>query len=429
MVPGTIRTILLGLYMLPLALGQELQREIRVPLQDGRLEVAALVRALGEEFGLDAAELDLPSASVDLRGLRGHLLLVACEKLLLDTVRFRRSVEPGELMVVVDRVRAREVRRALRGRVARLASLLTGEELPERSYALALPEPNDPARPLVVLVHGVESGPEVWDELRGALAPSGAQLATFAYPNDGSCEAAAAALADRLRALAPQRVRIVAHSMGGLVARDAVEDPELDPGNVEVLVLIGTPNAGSNLGGLRFGLEAAQFVRDSADLDRFGEALLGGMREHLLDGVGEAGGDLLPGSVFLTRMAARERNPRVRYHLVLGTRSVLSAAQFERLRETVAAAAGRQRWSRVARPRIEAWIADLDELVDGAGDGAVAVARGRLEGVESVLVDLDHLGLVRRRGLLGRSEEQPVFELVRGWVVDAEGGARREGGD
>ena len=49
--------------------------------------------------------------------------------------------------------------------------------------------------------------------------------------------------AERLRALRPARIAIVAHSMGGLVARAALALP--GTGHVERLVLLGTPNCGS----------------------------------------------------------------------------------------------------------------------------------------------------------------------------------------
>ncbi len=50
-------------------------------------------------------------------------------------------------------------------------------------------------------------------------------------------------LAEKLRALRPARVAIVAHSMGGLVSRAALA--HADTSHVERLVLLGTPNCGS----------------------------------------------------------------------------------------------------------------------------------------------------------------------------------------
>jgi hypothetical protein len=41
---------------------------------------------------------------------------------------------------------------------------------------------------------------------------------------------------------------------------------------------------------------------------------------------------------------------------------------------------------RALGPRLEELLVDLDELVDGLGDGAVAVERGRLDGVDDTIV-------------------------------------------
>ena len=42
--------------------------------------------------------------------------------------------------------------------------------------------------------------------------------------------------------------------------------------------------------------------------------------------------------------------------------------------------------------RLDRYLADLDEVVEGKGDGAVAVKRGRLEGVSDIeVLDFDHL--------------------------------------
>ena len=52
-------------------------------------------------------------------------------------------------------------------------------------------------------------------------------------------------------------------------------------------------------------------------------------------------------------------------------------------------------------------------------DGAVSLARGRLPGVEAVVLPLDHLGLVRRRGILASlpgDEDHPVHARISGWL-------------
>lgn len=407
-----------------------LVREIVVPLRDGRLSTADLARALLEAYDIDAGQLTVPDATIDLRGLRGHLLLVGARKALLDTARFRRSIADDSLTVSIDRERAREVRRTLRARAVALIGRLTGEDLLERTYDLDLPPDLDGERTLVVLVHGVESGPDVWSDLESHLRnqPTSWQTATFAYPNDESCEKVAEALAAELRALgSDRRIAIVAHSMGGLVARWMLENPDLDPGNVHTLVLIGTPNHGSDLAGFRFALESAHVLRGAGGEAAFTRALLEGARDGLLDGLGEAGGDLLPGSVFLTRLAELDRNPDVHYHLVLGTRSVLSEGELDALGARAAAVLDGSAASRALRPAVAKWLSDLDELVRGQGDGAVAVASGRLADLEPELVPLDHVGLIRLRGVLGRvarPDDHPVFTRVVRWLEAADRSGR-----
>ena len=399
----------------------DLERRVAVPLHDGRLDIDELLRALLAAYELDGDTLNLSTARIDLRGARGALLLLGGRKLLLDTVRFRRDLAHDELIVTIDRVRTREVRRQLRERLTRFAGGLAGRDVAARRYELNVPSPLDPQRPLVVLVHGIESTPESLAELRAFLcAPArGCQVASFTFPNDEAIDRVAAEFGTRLRALGEQPIAIVAHSMGGLVARAVVEDPELDPGNVRTLVLSGTPNRGSDLAGFRFVLEAADVLRDVEEPKHFASELLDACIDHWRDGLGEAGGDVLPGSVFLTELAARSRNPRVDYHLVLGTKSLLQAAQLEAVRREATARLRGHTVGDLVRPRLDAWLSHLDELVDGRGDGAVSVVSGNLDGVETLLVPLDHLGLVRARGVFGSSvapEDHPVFRSVAAWV-------------
>jgi pimeloyl-ACP methyl ester carboxylesterase len=396
-------------------------RAFTVPLADGRLEVAALVHALAGAYGLDGTELAPPDIRIDLRGPKGAWILAGARVLLLDTVRFRRDLERGELGVTIDRERSRAVRRKLRGRLARLIGRFAGRDVAERRYEMDLPPGLDRTRPLAVLVHGVESDAAIWDDLREFLAERqpAPQVATFNYPNDEAIERIAPALAERLRALGDQPLVLVGHSMGGLVARALVEDPALDPGTVRKLILIGTPNGGSNLAWFRLALEAADAIRQVDRERTLAGEILRAILDHWEDGLGEAGADLGPGSVFMQRLAACGRNRKVEYHLVLGTRSVLRSEQLDGLRDGLRAGLEKRRAGRLLEPRLGSWAADLDELVDGKGDGAVSIARGRLEGVEPVLVPLDHVGLVRLSGLVGptgRAADHPVFTRIAGWL-------------
>jgi hypothetical protein len=104
---------------------------------------------------------------------------------------------------------------------------------------------------------------------------------------------------------------------------------------------------------------------------------------------------LEPGSIFLTKLNRRQRNPRVQYSIFLGTGAGCKREELDNARGYIQAAAKRSQWAKFAGSKIDAAIADLDEVVTGYGDGAVAVKRGRLAGVEDTQVmNFDHVGVL-----------------------------------
>ncbi|HEX7446651.1 MAG TPA: hypothetical protein VF306_03845 [Pirellulales bacterium] len=141
------------------------------------------------------------------------------------------------------------------------------------------------------------------------------------------------------------RLRMITLSMGGLVARRALEVPALDPKNVVQLVMIGPPNHGSALAYCGFGLQIWQFLDDPK---------------------------------------ARSFAERF-YHTI------------DQLRDRVKQAEERHRFLQFLGPKIDRVLVQGDELVHGKGDGAVAIERGKLEHVEDTLViEFDHLSMGRR---------------------------------
>ncbi|MEN8150835.1 MAG: alpha/beta fold hydrolase, partial [Planctomycetota bacterium] len=240
-------------------------------------------------------------------------------------------------------------------------------------------------RRLVVLIHGLHSSPERIDDIIPDLHARKLPVGVFRYPNDQGLDESARLLAAELAEIAraqPERpVSLVTHSMGGLVARAVVEDPGLDPGNVRQLIMAAPPSHGSRLADFAWALELGEFVADARQ-----RVLLRSFQARLEDGMGEAGDDLRPGSAFLRRLNARPRNPRVVYSLLLGTKAHLTEKELVRMRETVAAEGKKNRFVRFFGPKLDALLADLDEVVDGKGDGAVALKRGKLEGVTDVVL-------------------------------------------
>ena len=276
--------------------------------------------------------------------------------------------------------------------VRRKAADCTPEDR-RRNYGLQISAPLDDAKPLVVLVHGLDSTTAFWNDLAGLLAEEGFQVAAFDYPNDQPIAESGKLLANQVGPLClahPQlRVDLLTHSMGGLVARSYVESPEFT-GGVERLILLAPPNQGSRY----------------ARWNCFSE-----MAEHyslwrsdpnwhwtwpFVDGVGEAGGDLSPGSKFLTELNALPRRDGVRYTIIAGNRNCgwrycANSLQF--------AADCIPDWRIEADDRARDGLMSLATRLrerETTTDGLVRVSNVQLEGVaDFVIVPADHTTIAR----------------------------------
>jgi hypothetical protein len=176
--------------------------------------------------------------------------------------------------------------------------------------------------------------------------------------------------------------------MGGLIARACVENESRDPGNVRRLIMVAPPNHGSQLAHFTFAVDVLDYLRSAAQRDtpwpRF--------YEMIEDGLSEAAVDLRPDSLFLRQLAGYDRNPALQYTVLLGTRAPMTRAELDAARARIANAAQQNRFVKLFGPKLDSWLADMDEVVVGLGDGAVSVRRGRLEGVEdTVLLPFDHM--------------------------------------
>jgi pimeloyl-ACP methyl ester carboxylesterase len=248
-----------------------------------------------------------------------------------------------------------------------------------------------PHLPVVVLIHGFNSTAAHNAPIMAPVHAAGFPAGSFSYPNDWSLADSAALLSRQLKAFAkahPERkIALVTHSMGGLVARACVEDPQLDPGDVTRLVMVAPPSHGTLMAHTAIGADLWEHWLARRDGDGWSR-----WRDSIVDGLGEAADDLVPGSPFLKKLNARPRNPRVRYSIFLGTRSPLSADDMIYVRWTLHRAGSRVEGLRHFVNPLDRIVSDMDEVVDGKGDGVVAVKRGRLDGVTDVaLLPFDHL--------------------------------------
>ncbi|SIN93064.1 Serine aminopeptidase, S33 [Singulisphaera sp. GP187] len=372
--------------------------EIRIPLANSReLDVGVLVAKLSALTGVrvkpPVGKLFLPVA-----GVGGGLSRTTLATILGDDMRL--EVDQGVLIVEVER-RVLDPDR-LHGwteSVQRLAEHVDREAKRRAKYgmrALKSYRPNDPGRPTVCLVHGLNSSSGGFVHMITPLEEAGYGLVVYDYPFNRSLAESSAQFAQDWqsfrRSVGEKRPwAIVAHSMGALVARSFVEDPESPVSDFSTLIMVAPVNQGSSLAKAQTFLQLLNGVQ-AIQNKKTTEALA-----HLGDGLGEAAQDLTPGSAFLTALNRRPRREGVSYHIVAGDAGIVSSEA----RRTVEARINAMRkegglLGGLTRFATADLSTRLDEVSDGFGDGCVSVASSRLPGVtDHVVLHANHAELIR----------------------------------
>ena len=250
-------------------------------------------------------------------------------------------------------------------------------------------------RTSVILIHGLDDPGRVWQDLAPELVKQKFNVWLMRYPNDQPVVESAWLFFEALQGLKQggiDRISIVAHSMGGLVSREMLTRSEIDYNafaknrqvpEVAVLIMVGTPNHGSQLARLRVFTEMRdQLVRmTKGDINWLG---------WIIDGAGEAKIDLLPGSRFLSELNARPHPEGVNMLIIAGITSPWSEEDINRW-------AGNLQKSMPDDKK--QWVDELGKnmlaLTHGLGDGLVTVESTRLEGVPHRTVDGNHLSIIR----------------------------------
>lgn len=247
----------------------------------------------------------------------------------------------------------------------------------------------------VILVHGLDEPGKVWINLAPALLAAGFNVWIMTYPNDQPIEESAQFFFKEiisLKADGRKKVFIVSHSMGGLVSREMLTNPDLayrqrvldkDVPEVTHLIMVGTPNHGSELARFRifteFRDQLANLLSDNFSLLR-----------SVLDGAGEAGLDLLPGSRFLETLNSRPNPKHTEMLVIAGVMSTWDNDDIEKFTEKVKNRLPDNTHDAVSK------IGDLlDAMAHGLGDGLVSVDSARLVDVPFRIVQGTHLSIIR----------------------------------
>jgi hypothetical protein len=198
--------------------------------------------------------------------------------------------------------------------------------------------------------------------------------------------------------------------MGSLVARACLENSQLDPGNVERIIMIAPPTHGTLIAHFAVGTDLYEHWLSRRSGGPWRRA-----RDSVVDGLGEAADELRPDSEFLRDLNLRPLNPRVRYTVLLGTGAHLDDEQVAWIRDSFCQKLAKVPGADGSAERLAAILDDIDEIVEGKGDGIVAVKRGRLDGVSDTLVmPFGHMAVTGEpKNEVLRQVQQAVLERVQ----------------
>jgi pimeloyl-ACP methyl ester carboxylesterase len=258
-----------------------------------------------------------------------------------------------------------------------------------------LRQDEDPTEEPVVLIHGLDDPEKVWIILAPALAGEGFDVWKMKYPNDQPIRDSARFFFERLkifRKLGALRITIVAHSMGGLVSREMLTNPEFayaekalngEVPRVTDFIMVGTPNHGSEFARFRVLAEfREQWVRATGGNDQW--------LRGFLDGFGGAKIDLLPGSQFLNELNARPNPEGVRMSIIAGIATPLDDEEIALFTESL-----REKLPDNTHNMLNGLEKALRSATHGLGDGLVTVSSTKLNGVPHQTVHGTHLTIIR----------------------------------
>ncbi len=389
---GILMVAMLYVALLSPGAARAAAQQVRVPLHEGKLCLVDLSTAFAEHPTV-CSWLPGPKLEFDMRGVGANRFISAMGgafkdgcKLSVDADGIVFCVDPALLPANCDAAKT----------VVRVFTALAAPDATaalRKHWGLHLPDQIDPHKPLVVLIHGLDCGPNIFGQLTSLLNDAGYQTATFGYPSDGPIVESAALLGEALsdvRTRYPElKVDIIAHSLGALVSRAYVEGDHYN-GMVDRLIMMTPPNHGSDW--TKFSL--LMKVRENLMQWKYDKDY--SATWFITEGLGEAVRDMKPGSEFLTTLNEQPRRAGLKYTIIAGSQhpawrlgaSVVSApANWVPKRiENV--------WGiRQARSRLEK-TAESMRNHSGSSDGPVTVESAKLTGVDDLVVlPTDHCSM------------------------------------
>ncbi len=253
----------------------------------------------------------------------------------------------------------------------------------------------DLTRPPVVLIHGLDEPGRIWMNLAPTLDKAGFSVFYMTYPNDQKITASADLFFHSLETMpriADKKIVIIGHSMGGLVAREMLTSPEINYaaaaslGRVPAvtdLIMVGTPNHGSQLARFRLVMEIREQILNVIETDA-------GLLQGLMDGTGAAGLDLIPGSTFLTRLNSRPHPANVRLHVIAGGVSPWSDLEIQTAAHRIERLfPGGENGGRKGLGQA---LTKMNHII---GDGLVALDSAALDHIPLTRVHGNHMTMVR----------------------------------
>lgn len=390
--------------------GAEIEGEVRIPILGGSVDSKVLFDAISQDLHWVAGSITAFTKTFEIPSSGESRV----EKKTLDDLvrrfpkafRYEGSATNPSMLIVDTESLANQLANQKSGLRRFLAGIqgtnLTSLDKVEGTWAAD--EVASPPRVVVVLagLHGTETSAA---EMAKAIhRRTNLPMCVFRYPNDGPIAESAGMFVLRMERFHQEHPRsnvtLVTHSMGGLVARAALEmNPAVASGNlvqspveqrtgIDQLIQICPPNHGSALA------EYGPLLEGAEQLYRIVNR--GGRRDRVLfrsivDGFNEATSDLEPTSAFLRKLNACARNKNVEYTILLGdagplrpAMSLLVSGIWDTIATSVEEPAELDRRIRQ--------VVECKELQQGKGDGVVSVTSAQLPGVaDQVQLSMHHL--------------------------------------